>query len=125
MSKITIKTDDAELTAELYDTPTAQAVLDLLPLKARGARWGDEIYFPIPAEIELQADARDVLESGELAYWPVGHAFCIFWGPTPASQGDEPRAASPVNVFGKLLGEPFVLQNFESGHTLHIEKLDD
>ncbi len=54
--------------------------------------WGDEIYFAIP--VSLKEDGpRATVEVGDLGYWPPGRAFCIFFGPTPASRGDEVRAA--------------------------------
>lgn len=107
MRKIKISAGGVVATAALLeDSATADAVWDALPLAARGNRWGDEIYFEIPVHVPQADDAREVVEPGELGYWPVGHAFCIFWGPTPVSQGDEPRAYSPVNVFGRLEGDP-------------------
>ena len=83
MKKIKISSGEIELIGELYDTPTGQRVADALPITGRVNRWGAEIYFSISADADLEADARDVLEPGELGYWPPGKAFCIFWGPTP------------------------------------------
>lgn len=91
--------------AQLNDGPTAKSIADALPIKARAQRWGGEIYFSIPVEAEIEKDSRDVLEDGELAYWPPGRAFCMFFGPTPASEGDEIRAASQVNIVGKMKGD--------------------
>ena len=90
------------LSAELFDTPTAQAILKALPLKVNVSRWGDEIYFPIPVYLKLEKTAQQEVNVGDLAYWPEGHAFCIFYGKTPASLSDKPRAYSPVNVFGTV-----------------------
>ena len=87
--------------AMLLATTTARAIWDALPLEARANRWGDELYFATAVELP-EEDAREVVGVGDLAYWPPGQAVCIFWGPTPASQGQEPRAASPVNVFGHI-----------------------
>jgi hypothetical protein len=105
MTDITITAGGFEFRAELNDSATARAVAKALPIMARGSRWGEEIYFEISVKRELEKGARDVLEAGELGYWPTGRAFCIFFGPTPASQGDEIRAASPVNVIGRIKGE--------------------
>jgi len=91
--------------AELNESRTAKAIAEALPIQAKAQRWGGEIYFSIPVSCELQADSREVIEAGELGYWPPGTAFCIFFGPTPASQGDEIRAASAVNVVGKMKGD--------------------
>ena len=124
MKKILIKTADISLEAELFDTPTARLIYDALPFQNTVQRWGDEIYFSIPVRTDLEKEARDVLEIGELGYWPVGAAFCIFWGATPASMNNEPRAASAVNVFGRIIGNTSVLQRVSSGADITIEKAD-
>ena len=109
------------LTAELNDSETAEAVLDVLPIEAVGNRWGEEIYFSIPVSVEESQDARAELEVGELAYWPPGSAFCIFFGPTPASHGDEPRAASAVNPLGRIWDDATLLSGVPNGATVRIE----
>ena len=110
---------DAELSDE--NPRTAQAIYDALPIEGRANTWGDEIYFSIPVEVEAETP-RDVVELGELGYWPPGSAFCIFFGPTPASRGNEIRPASPVNVFGRVLGDPKIFKKVKSGETVRIEK---
>jgi uncharacterized protein len=101
--RITISAGAVTRPAELDDSRTARAIWDALPLEARANRWGDELYFAIPAELEAE-DGREVVEVGDLGYWPPGSALCIFWGPTPASRRPgEIRPASPVNVFGRLV----------------------
>lgn len=108
--------------AALEDNPTADAIWAALPIAAQANRWGDEIYFEIAVQLPQADDARDVLEAGELGYWPVGHAFCIFWGPTPASRGSEIRAYSSVNVFGRLEGDPKAFDPVGSGAAIKIER---
>lgn len=103
--QIVISMGKVEIRAELDDSPTSRAIVDALPIQGQGNRWGGEVYFDIDVEAELEQGAREVLEAGELGYWPPGRAFCIFFGPTPASHGDEIRAASPVNVVGRLQGD--------------------
>ncbi len=115
MEKITISTENISLSAELLDTPTAKLILDALPLEGRANTWGDEIYFEIPLQIELEADARADVEIGELGYWPTGSAFCVFFGPTPMSRGEKPVAASAVNVFGRVTGDCSLLKSVSSG----------
>ena len=112
-----------KITAEavLNDSQTAAAVWDALPLSIAGQTWGDEIYFGIPVKARPEA-AREVVDVGDLAYWPPGSAFCIFYGPTPASQGEEIRPASPVNVFGRVLGDPTVFKPVRSGATVRVER---
>jgi len=100
--RIRIQFGDASLDAEIDESRTAQAIWDALPLTGRGNRWGQEIYFSIPVELEGE-NLHEVVEPGTLAYWPEGPAFCIFWGPTPASRAKECRPYSPVNVFGRIV----------------------
>jgi hypothetical protein len=123
MRRITIEVGDVAAVAMLDDTDTAEAVWEALPFTARGHRWGEEIYFEIPVHLAQAAEARDVLDAGELGYWPVGHAFCIFWGPTPASREDEIRAYSPVNVFGRLEGDPRAFQGVQAGARIRVERI--
>ncbi len=118
---ISIKAGQIEITAELNETKTAQAIWDVLPIKARGNRWGDEIYFSIPVTLG-EENARAVVDVGDLAYWPSGNAFCIFFGPTPMSSGLEPVPASPCNVFGKIIGDATVLKQVPSGAEIIIER---
>jgi hypothetical protein len=122
MRIIRISSGDVSATAALRGNATADAIWAALPITAQGNRWGDEIYFEIPVRLPQADDARDVLNAGELGYWPVGHAFCIFWGPTPASQGGEIRAYSPVNVFGMLEGNPLVFDPVPGGAEIRIER---
>jgi hypothetical protein len=118
--RITIVAGSVTMNAELNDTPTAQRIWESLPITGRAMVWGDEIYFEIPVAVEQAPDARADVEVGELGYWPVGRAFCIFFGPTPASTGDQPRAASPVNVFGRVLGDATVFRQVSAGATVTL-----
>ena len=109
----------AEFTGESPET--ARAIWDALPLEAKASTWGDEIYFSIPVDVDAE-DPREVVEMGDLGYWPPGGAFCIFFGPTPASRGDEIRPASPVNVFGRVEGDPRVFKGVASGDLVRLER---
>lgn len=120
--RIRIKAGDLQLVAELNDSATARAVAAALPVKGRGNRWGDEIYFAIPVKETEAADARDEMEVGELAYWPPGNAFCILFGKTPASTGDKPQMASPSNPIGRVLDDATVLRNVANGAEVVVEK---
>ncbi len=122
--RIKITAAPVVMEAELNQSQTAQQIWDVLPLEARGSTWGDEIYFSIPVDAEAE-NAQEVVELGELAYWSPGTAFCIFFGPTPMSRGAEIRPASPVNVFGKLIGEPRVFKQVSDGTVVKIEKISD
>ena len=119
---IVIKVGGSSFEAELNDSVTGRAIYEALPIGANGQRWGGEIYFGIDVSCELEAGSRDVLEVGELAYWPPGQAFCIFFGKTPASSGDEIRAASAVNIVGKLKGDLSGLWGAADGAEVTIEK---
>jgi len=100
--RIRIEVGGVEFPAVLNDTATARAILDALPIVGEANRWGGEIYFSIPVQADLESGARDVLKAGEIGYWPPGTALCLFFGPTPASEGDEIRAASNVNIVGRI-----------------------
>jgi hypothetical protein len=100
--QIKIVSDDMELTAQLNDSPSAKALLQNLPLELQMTRWGDEYYGACGVSVDEGPDARELMEVGELAIWPPGSALCIFFGPTPASVEDEPRAASKVNPIGRI-----------------------
>ena len=99
---ITITVGDIEMDAVLSNSPTANAIWDALPIARTVNTWGHEFYFDIGVQAEQEPDASDVVEVGDLAYWPPGTAFCVFFGRTPASHGNEVRAASPVNVVGRI-----------------------
>jgi hypothetical protein len=105
LNKILIQFDKFSLQARLNDSPTAQELLRQLPIEGQVTTWGEEIYFEIPVEMPQESDARQEVEVGELGYWPVGSAFCIFFGPTPVSTDEQPRAYSPVNILGEILGD--------------------
>jgi hypothetical protein len=118
--KITIIVEDVKMSAELNSSETAQKIWEALPLKGSANTWGDEIYFSIPVKVGLE-NAKAVVLEGDLGYWSPGSAFCIFFGPTPASHGEEIRPASPVNVFGKIIGDPKVFKKVRSGAKIIIE----
>jgi hypothetical protein len=122
MKTIIISVENIALSAELSETQTAQKIWDTLPFEGSANTWGDEIYFEIPVVIAKESDARADVEVGELGYWPVGHAFCIFFGPTPASSGTKPRAASPVNIFGRVTGEVTQLRTIPDGVKVLVKR---
>ncbi len=100
---------------------TVKAVLEALPIEARASRWGDEVYFSTPVKVGAE-NAQEVVEEGDVAYWPPGNAICIFFGPTPASRDPtEIRPASPVNVFGRVIGDPKLFKKVKSGDKIRIE----
>jgi hypothetical protein len=121
VKRICIKVGSIEAVAELNDTRTAQAIWEALPIKARVNLWGEEVYFSIPVSLELEA-GQELVSAGELGYWPEGNAFCIFYGPTPISRGDEIRPASAVTVFGRIIGDTTIFKQVASEAKVTIEK---
>ncbi|MCC7370051.1 MAG: hypothetical protein IT306_16620 [Chloroflexi bacterium] len=124
MRKIRISVGNVVQTATLNDTQTAELVWDALPFDISGSRWGDEIYFSIPVHTGTEKGQATV-GAGDLAYWEPGNAFCLFWGPTPMSRGNEIRPANPVTVFGKLDGNPKEFDSFRSGTRVKVERVED
>ncbi len=122
MKKITITAGDVSLSAELGDTKTAQEIWNTLPFEGTANTWGDEIYFEIPVVVPQESEAREDVHIGQLGYWPVGHAFCIFFGPTPASSDAQPRAASPVNIFGHVLDDATQLKKISQGTKIYVSR---
>jgi hypothetical protein len=120
--KIRILVSDLRVEAELNESKTSQLIWEALPIEAKTNLWGEEIYFAIPVKTGLETGSREVVSAGELGYWPTGHAFCIFFGSTPASRGDEIRAASAVNVIGKVLSDPKVFIKVKEGVKITLER---
>ena len=122
MSTIRIEVEGITLEAELNQSTTASKILESLPLEGRANVWGEEIYFDIPLQLESESDARAEVEIGDLGYWPVGAAFCIFFGPTPVSTDDRPKAYSPVSVFGRITGDATLLKSVQNGAPIHVTR---
>ncbi len=123
-TSIRITAGSVSLRGELSDSPTARAIVAALPIHGEARTWGDEIYFPIPVDQKLDETAAEVVEMGDLGYWPTGKAFCIFFGPTPASRGEEIRPAGAVNVVGKVFGDPRAFKAVHDGQPVDIERWD-
>ena len=103
--KIKITVGDLSMEADLNDSLTAKKVAEALPITTSFSTWGDEIYFTIPVDADLDDTAQEVVELGDLGYWPTGSAFCIFFGQTPMSEPGRIVPASAVNIIGKVLGD--------------------
>jgi hypothetical protein len=122
MKGILISAAGVSVAAELNDGPTAQMIWEALPLEGRANVWGDEIYFEIPVTAGPEPDARAEVEVGELGYWPMGNAFCIFFGPTPVSVDERPRAYSPVNILGRVLGDAVRFRAVRAGAPVKLAR---
>jgi uncharacterized protein len=121
--KIRIRAGQREIFAELDNSVTAQRIFDCLPCQATANLWGDEIYFTVPVEC-CETNMQEVVAEGDIGYWPPGDAMCLFFGPTPASRGDEIRPASKVHVFGRLVGDLSVLRHIPEGERLILERVE-
>jgi len=111
---IIIKSGNVELKAELLDNSTANKIKEILPITAKAQTWEDEIYFEISTHVELDDSAKEVVELGDLGFWPQGDCFCIFFGQQPVSA---------VNIFGKVLGDLSKLKEIKDGDEIKIEKI--
>lgn len=121
MVRITV--GDIELEAEFFDTETARAVLECLPIETGFNTWGDEFYFEIPVAKPLDDTATSKVKAGDIGYWPSGNALAIFFGPTPASTGKEPVPASDVNLVGRITGDAAVLTRVKAAKTIKLQKI--
>jgi hypothetical protein len=117
---IRITAGAVSVAAELNESRTAAAIAAALPIEAKADTWGDEIYFDIGLRLPGESP-KEVVALGDLGYWPPGQAFCIFFGPTPMSRGDEIRPASAVNVVGRVTGDPRVFTRVRAGTRVRIE----
>ena len=122
VKQIRIILGDLVLDAHLNDSPTAQKVWEALPIETSFSTWGDEIYFSISVAMELESDARELVQFGDLGYWPSGNAFCIFFGPTPMSNEGEIRPASAVNIIGMVTGDAARLKERLSENLIRVER---
>lgn len=122
--QVQIQVADVTLTATLRDTPTAQAILAALPIESRAQTWGEEVYFSIPVTAELEADARDVVTAGELAFWIEGSCIAIGFGPTPISRGDEIRLAARTNIWADTNDDVRQLGSIQVGDVVRVEQVD-
>lgn len=111
------------LDAELFDTPTADAIWNALPFASKARTWGEEVYFSTPLSVKQEKDARDVVQAGELAFWVEGDSIAIGFGRTPISRGEEIRLAARTNIWGRVLGDVKQLKNVKAGAAIRAEKV--
>lgn len=120
--KIIIEAGKITSEAVLAETEAASAIWDALPIESTSNTWGEEVYFSTPVTLSLDETAKEVVDMGDLGYWPTGRALCIFFGLTPMSRGDEIRPASAVNIVGKIIGDPKLFNEVRSGEKVCVRK---
>ena len=124
MRKVRIEVGACTLTARLRETPTAEAIYAALPLESDAQTWGEEVYFHVPLGVPLEADAKAVVEKGEIAFWVEGKAIAIGYGPTPVSRGTEIRLVAPTNIWADALDDVATLAAVRPGAEITVELVD-
>jgi uncharacterized protein len=119
---INISVGGMKLKAEFFDTDCAKAIIAQLPIETTPNVWGDEFYFTIPVNMDLDETATTKVKVGDIGYWSPGSALAIFFGPTPMSSGPDPVPASEVNIVGRIIGDPTVLKKAKGVRKIRIEK---
>lgn len=123
MRRLRMTIGSVTLDAELFDTPTADAIWNALPFASKARTWGEEVYFSTPLSVKQEKDARDVVQAGELAFWVEGDSIAIGFGRTPISRGEEIRLAARTNIWGRVLGDVKQLKNVKAGAAIRAEKV--
>jgi len=92
---------------------TVEAITRKLPVEGRAALWKEEVYFEIPVKMG-EEKAKPTVEKGQIAFWPMGSALCIFYG--------ESQPYSPVNILGKITKGLELFKRVKSGTKIRVEK---
>ncbi|UCF44750.1 MAG: hypothetical protein JSW44_02950 [Candidatus Bathyarchaeota archaeon] len=93
---------------------TIDTIVRKLPVEGRAALWKEEVYFEIPVKMG-EEKAKPTVETGTIAFWPMGSALCIFYG--------QSQPYSPVNILGKISNNLELFKQVKSGVTIRVELL--
>jgi hypothetical protein len=121
--KLSLKFKTERLEVDLFDTPTAKALIEALPFEARAQTWGEEVYFATPVKAALEKDARQVVDPGTVCFWTEGDAIALPYGRTPISSDERPKLASRCNILGRIAGDPKRLAAVKAGERVTVEKV--
>lgn len=125
MTHVTIEVGGVRVEADLNDSDCALKILDVLPIETAFNTWGEEFYFEVPVDAPLDSTATKKVKVGDIGYWPPGRAIAIFFGPTPASTGEDPVPASEVNIIGAIRGDARVLVGAMDAGSIRLKKAGD
>lgn len=122
--RIRISWPNGTLSGHLNDSPTACKLAKALPVHSSAGTWGEEVYFSVPIEAELDAHPKQVVDPGTLCFWVQGSSVAIPYGPTPISVGSECRLVTAVNIIGALDADPKQLAGIHEGDSISIDADD-
>ncbi len=123
MHKLKMTIGKIVIRAEIFDTRTAKDIWQSLPFESSAHVWGKEVYFSTPVKVQLEPEAKDVVEAGDLAFWVEGQSIAIGFGPTPVSRGNEIRLVSPTNIWARALDDVTQLASIREGAKIRVEAL--
>lgn len=122
MNTVKITIGKVVIGVELLDTPTAKAITASLPFGSKAQLWGKEVYFDTPVISELEHNAKDIMQPGEISFWPGGQCIVLGFGPTPMSVGNEIKLAEKTNVWGRALSDVNDLNSVKAGDFVFVER---
>jgi len=110
--RIRVEQAGVDLSIILNDSQTATELRAALPIESAAQTWGAEVYFTVPVERGPE-DPQATVAVGDVGYWPPGSAVCLFFGQQPVS---------PVNLAGRIEGDPSALEAVRNGHVVRLER---
>jgi hypothetical protein len=123
MTSIVIESEGKRIEVWLNESQAAKELVEKLPIESRASLWGEEVYFLIRPRLTPDKNAKEEVRVGDLAFWPPGPGLCLFFGKTPASKGNEPRAANPVTVIGQVVSNIEDLRKIKNKDKIVVRKV--